>query len=403
MTESSAPIGRLIDSQRLREWSKVRPWRNLGWLALDYACVLIAGTFAVWFHLQRPGWGLHWSWEVPVIGAAVLMIGILQHRIALMGHEGSHYLLVPNRWWNDLLVELLIYYPLFSSVILYRKRHLGHHLHPNDPAHDPNLYGGKVERIWSKFPMSRQLFAIRYYLSFFWPPFVLRNLLDLFVVLTVGGSTSKSGSKSSRLNPALLGLLYFLLLMAAMIGPLWLGMRSWPLMTALFVVAVAVWAWLPADSFAKGGNFACHLKGAALMKLCFYTAFFLTLGHLTGQYGGGVVVAFLLFWVLPLIYVFPYLMVLREIYQHANAGTGDLDNSRIIHANAFLRWALFCYGNDLHLIHHLYPGIPHDRLAEVHETLAKESAAYRAGVQETFGIAQSSPAGHSLMDALTTS
>lgn len=89
---------------------------------------------------------------------------------------------------------------------------------------------------------------------------------------------------------------------------------------------------------------------------------------------------------MPLVYVFPYLMLLREVYQHANAGTGQLDNSRIIHADLFTRWALLGYGNDFHLIHHIYPNVPQYALRDVHHQLLAESGEYRSGIEETRGI-----------------
>jgi fatty acid desaturase len=78
-------------------------------------------------------------------------------------------------------------------------------------------------------------------------------------------------------------------------------------------------------------------------------------------------------------------MLLRELYQHANLGTGDLDNSRIIYADPFTRWALLGYGNDFHLIHHIYPNIPHYHLRAAHALLLERSEAYREQFQEVHG------------------
>ena len=110
--------------------------------------------------------------------------------------------------------------------------------------------------------------------------------------------------------------------------------------------------------------------------------------------------AFLVLWIAPLIYVFPYFMLLREIYQHANAGREELDNSRVMHADPFTRWAVLGYGNDYHLIHHIYPNIPHDRLPEVHQTLMTESEEYRTVVDESHGIIQGRAGIPSLLDQL---
>ena len=43
-------------------------------------------------------------------------------------------------------------------------------------------------------------------------------------------------------------------------------------------------------------------------------------------------------------------MLLREIYQHANADCGRLSNSRIFFADRFTGWAILMYGQDIHLL-----------------------------------------------------
>ncbi|MEM1410679.1 MAG: 2Fe-2S iron-sulfur cluster-binding protein, partial [Pseudomonadota bacterium] len=80
---------------------------------------------------------------------------------------------------NDLLADLLCFFPIWSSLVHYRNKHLNHHLYPNDPDHDPNLAGDKAEELFGRFPMPKPAFIYQYYLKFFWPPFVFRNLLDL--------------------------------------------------------------------------------------------------------------------------------------------------------------------------------------------------------------------------------
>lgn len=393
---------KLLHHQLLRELSKLRSWRSFGWLALDYACVLLVAGCAVGFHLIRQEQGIHWAWEVPVVVLAVFHLGILQHRIALVGHEASHGLLLPSRGWNDCVANLLTFYPLFSDIRLYRKRHLGHHLHPNDHEHDPNLFGGKSERIWAKFPMGKQKFARCFYLMFFWPPFVLRNLVDLFLSLTVGTRGAACSADSGKSRVPLLGRVWFILSSWVLVACVWSGVRSWPALILLTAVALLVWVWLPAQAFYDvAGKSPGALKFAALQKLSFNALLLLLLGGLSQEFGGGVIVGFVVLWLCPLIYVFPYLMLLREIYQHANAGKDDLNNSRIMHVDIYTRWALLGYGNDYHLVHHLYPNIPHDRLAEVHDALMQESGEYSAQVAESYGVVCAPRGRRSILDMLS--
>lgn len=403
MSQSST---KLLDSRSIREWSLVRPWTNLIFLSLDYLVATVSTTAALWFYFHYQEWGLHWAWLVPVWGAAVIINGCVTHRIGLMGHEASHNLLVPNRKWNDILAEVLCFYPVFGSLLQYRAKHLRHHLYPNDPHQDPNLGNGKADRLYAKFPMPKRSFIYQYYLKFFWPPFVLANLMDLLDVITIGSGMSpvpvrdaneeerKQGkhSKFIRVRATVLGILYLAALSVLLRV---LGQSSptvlWLSVGGLYLVAVAIWAMLPESAFFSGARLNISIKGAALLRLSFYTFLFSGLGVIRQVTGFDPLAAFLLLWILPLVYVFPYLMLLREVYQHANAGMGQLDNSRIIHADLFTRWAVLGYGNDFHLIHHIYPNVPQYALRGMHRQLMSESAAYRDGIEETRGILKPRP------------
>ena len=390
----------LLNPQRLREWSEVHSWRNFGWLARDYACLFLVVGFAVGFHLLRGMHGMHWAWEVPVVVLAVFLMGILQHRIGLMGHEASHYLLLRDRAWNDRLANLLIFHPMFSDIRLYRNKHAGHHLHPNHPELDPNLQAGRLAQVYSKFPLEKQRFARCFYLMFFWPPFVLGILRYLFQSLAIGVLERPAGTAASDDRMARLGRLWFILSAVVLLACVGTGRQSWPLIGGLAAAALAVLACAPLQRFGDGGGTsASMLKWSALQRLGF-NALLLMVGALSQRFGSQVIVGYLLLWICPLIYVYPYLMQLREIYQHANAGTGDLDNTRIMHVDVFTRWALLGYGNDFHLIHHLYPNIPHDRLAEVHEALLRESDEYAAAVPESYGVVNAPAGRRSILDLL---
>ncbi|MCB1230750.1 MAG: fatty acid desaturase [Verrucomicrobiae bacterium] len=414
MAETSS---KLLDPRSVRDWSRVHAWTNLGFLALDYLVAAAATFIAVWFHFHYQQWGLHWLWNIPVWGAVVIINGCVTHRIGLMGHEASHNLLVPNRKWNDILAELLCFYPVFGSLIQYRAKHLRHHLYPNDPHQDPNLGNGKAERLYAKFPMPKRSFIYHYYLKFFWPPFVLANLMDLLDVITIGSGMSpvpvrdaneeerKAGkhSKLLRVRATIFGLIY---LAALVIVLRWLTPAGhavlWPAVGGLYLVGVIVWKILPESAFFRGARLNIPIKSAALLRLTYYTVLFSSFAVVRLEMGWDPTAAFLILWILPLIYVFPYLMLLREVYQHANAGTGQLDNSRIIHADPFTRWAVLGYGNDFHLIHHIYPNVPQYALRGIHGQLLDESEDYREGIEETRGILKPRATGRetSLLDSL---
>jgi fatty acid desaturase len=103
---------------------------------------------------------------------------------------------------------------------------------------------------------------------------------------------------------------------------------------------------------------------------------------------------FRVLWLLPLVTGFPYFMLLRDAYQHANTDEGRFTNSRVMFPDAFSRWAIFMYGSDIHLTHHLYPTVPHYKLRRLHESLKRNSTQYADEVVETYGTFRRSRQGY---------
>jgi len=331
------------------------------------------------------------GWTVPVWMLSALIIGCLQHRIGLMGHEASHNLLARNRVLNDILGELLCFLPMFASIVQYRAKHLAHHLYPNNPDKDPNLGNGKAERLYAKFPMPKAEFVYQYYLKFFWPPFVLANLLDLIDVIAIGSGMGPVPDKpkkkdKQRRTASLLGVAYLFALILTLRLDHWYGVPVVLSVGICWTVAFVVWLMLPRSAFFQGARLNFPIKLGGLMRFTFFTLLLGSLGYLAQETGWDPSLAFCVLWIFPLIYVFPYLMILREVFQHANAGKGRLDNSRIIHADLFTRWVLLGYGNDFHLIHHLYPNIPQYNLRRLHQKFTKESPEYKESIEENQGI-----------------
>lgn len=403
---------KLLDSPTLRQWTAVHAGRNLLWLFLDYVTAAVIITLTVYFWHNREAWGLHFATSVIVGIVAVILVGCTQHRIGLMGHEASHYLLHPDRKTNDILAELLCFFPVFGTLSQYRAKHLSHHLHPNDPERDMNMRGSRARKLYSHFPMPKPSFIYNYYIKFFWPPFVIYNLVDLLRVVTIGSGLSpipKDEKNPAEKNPfyknaTIWGIAY----MAIFVGIVQLSRERelsffFISLASTYLLGLVVTMRLPETWFTRpGGKLSHSFRFAGVLRLTFVTALLLSLGlsfRLTGVWTAGY---FLLLWILPLIYVFPYLMLLREIYQHANADQGDLTNSRVMFTDPFTKWALLGYGNDAHLIHHIYPNIPQYHLLEVHEKLLESNSNYREVAEETYGVYSTSGEDHhSLLDSLS--
>lgn len=75
-------------------------------------------------------------------------------------------------------------------------------------------------------------------------------------------------------------------------------------------------------------------------------------------------------WILPLMLVAAPVHALIEMPEHFRCATDSTDpfeNTRTIKSNAFMNW--FTNGNNYHVEHHLMPGLPIDRLHDLHEKI----------------------------------
>ena len=78
----------------------------------------------------------------------------------------------------------------------------------------------------------------------------------------------------------------------------------------------------------------------------------------------------LLYWVVPLLTVFLAIRYIRNVAEHyAVEHEHVLNESRTVLANPVELWLIAPWGLNYHLEHHLFPGIPCFRLAELHRIL----------------------------------
>ena len=117
---------------------------------------------------------------------------------------------------------------------------------------------------------------------------------------------------------------------------------------------------------------------------------------LTGDAGGAYL---LLLWGVPLFTSFAFYTILREVAHHGNAGAERLGSTRVLHVGGLIRFAVFPYGLDYHLPHHLFPLVPHYRLPKLH-ALLMTSPAYRreATVVEGYFFPRGTSAGPTVLD-----
>ena len=115
----------------MKESHIVPPKRNslsiwLGALAGDYALMAIAFLLFDAF-----GW--------PAVPVSLLLLGIAQHRIAILGHDGAHGLISRNRRLNDWLSQVFCFTLLLTDLRAYRDFHWQHHRNTGIRGLDPEL------------------------------------------------------------------------------------------------------------------------------------------------------------------------------------------------------------------------------------------------------------------------
>jgi fatty acid desaturase len=387
---------------------------NLMYLAVEYMSLLVVIGGAVLFAEYRGTWGLAWAWNVPVFVTAIILIGGLQHRLAGLGHESSHYSFMRNRFLNDLIPDLFCMFPLMTTVHFYRLFHLGHHQFTNDPERDPDLLNLGHGKRAGDFPMSRSRFITKVYFAFIVAPLrFLQYQWAYMKVNTLGlgrnvymdrvGAKAQGSSGGIRLATALgiayIAGLYFTLRRATAADRVQLVI---PLGLAGIALLAVVIHLLPDWAMYRSPLRQVYsTRFVSLLRMCFYTVLIVALAQLRWYTAGRSAIYPVLLWFVPLGTSFTFFMFLRDVYQHSNADDGRLTNSRVFFTDFFTRWAVLVYGQDMHIPHHLFPAVPHYRLGQLHALLKEEHEDYRSRVVETHGTFRDSYGRTTILDEMT--
>jgi fatty acid desaturase len=399
--------------RQIMDLRKVDNFTNLLYLALEYLCLFLVIGCTVIFAEYRSSWGWSFWWNLPVFAVAIVLIGGLQHRLAGLGHESAHYSFMKQRYLNDLIPDLFCMFPLMTTIHFYRLFHLGHHQFTNDPRRDPdllNLGHGKRSR---EFPMTRLRFVGLVYLTAFVAP--LRFLQYQWAYIKVN-TLGKGQNVYLARDPAgnlvgalprigtLLGLIYVFGFFASL--RFLTGMHRpeliLPAGLAGIVLAAAVIYALPRSAiFQSPLRQVYSARFASVIRIGYYTLLLMVLAGVRHWTGGASAIYPVLLWLVPLATSFMFFMFLRDVYQHSNADAGRLTNSRVFFADPFSRWAVFVYGQDMHIPHHLFPAVPHYRLRLLHELLKRGHRTYRDLVVETHGTFHNSLGRPTILDEMT--
>jgi fatty acid desaturase len=392
MSTAEAPAKSLSDPalkaalQELRRTDNVTNW----WYVLRtylYLALVIGG--AVWFFENREALELPWALNVPVALLAIVLVGAGQHQLSGLAHEGSHYLLFRNRYLNDLASDLLTMFPLFASIYHYRLQHLAHHQFVNDPDRDPDVSQLKTSGHWLGFPLVRRdviRALIRQLL-----PFRLIRFMRIRAQYNATGTDKNpymiKGQKPSK-GAVRVGVLYLLAVVATLTALFYLVDEWWVMPAvagALWIVVAGVFLKLPDHKYHQSKlRPVIHARYTSILRVGFITVLLTSLAVVTKLTGAPAVPYFLLLWVVPLFTTFAFFMILRQLVQHGNGGRGWINNTRTFLVAPLIRFAVFPFGQDYHLPHHMYATVPHYRLKRLH-VLLMEYPEYRAEALEVHG------------------
>jgi fatty acid desaturase len=396
--------------KRLREVDNVT---NLGYLAWEYLCLALVLSLAILFAESRVRLGLPWFWNLPVFGLAIVLIGALQHRLAGLGHEAGHYTLLRNKLANDLVGDLLCLFPILATVHFYRLFHLAHHQFTNDPERDPDIVNMGRGRGVHAFPMPRWRIVLTSYLRAVGLPLTLLHYESEYIYVNTLGkggniymhrvANGDAHSTGLRLG-TVLGLAY----LVGFIGVQWLltsaGRALWLIPAGVIgtaLVALVSYALPDRAVFQSPFRQAYSTRFAGVLRLGYFTFLLVVLGLLRPLTSGHSSTYFWTLWVLPMVTWFSFFLYLRDVYQHTNADAGRFTNTRVFFCDPITRWAVFVYGQDMHLPHHLFPAVPHYRLGELHEVLRRHHPEYAVQAVECHGTFSNSRARPTIMQVLS--
>lgn len=383
--QADGPARRPIASREIQALKSRDNVTNIFYVGRIYLLVAAAIAAAMWSFSVVGEAGLGWQWNIPAAVIAILIIGASQHQLGGVVHEGTHYMLFANRRVSEIASDWLGAFPIYTSTHMFRLHHLAHHQFINDPKRDPNFGLAEDGGHWLDFPVAHVelLMAIGRQLS---PVRLVRYLVARARYSAIGVDSNpyadpeRPGSKWSIRTGVL-----FAVGAPAVILP-FITMEWWALAwTSLFVMwgGVMAYYWLlPEKDYPQSrvepviSHRATALSRMGYMGLLY--AALTAIPYFTGVWAWAY---FFLFWIVPLFTTFPMFMILREWLQHGNGDRGRYTNSRVFVVNPFFRYAVFPFGQDYHLPHHLIANVPHYKLKALHEMLRRDPEYREKGLE----------------------
>ena len=379
--------GRPLDDGRLKralqELRRTDNFTNWMYIGRAYAIVALASGAAILFHQWQPAAGVSFWWNVPVWGVAIVLAGASQHQLAGATHEATHQILFKHRLLNELVSDWLCMFPLFSSTYTFRLHHLAHHQFINDPARDPDFAQLRQSGHWLGFPVAKTTFLRMLLTQLLLAPLVRYTIARArFNAVGVHENPYTDAGRSFSAWPMRIAIAYVFALAPALALATWMDeARLLAAVPAVGLASVtAVLLAIPAHRYPVARlRPVVAARTTLISRLTFATLLFAGVAWTQHVTGAPVWVYFSLLWIAPLFTTFAFFMMLRQLVQHGNADRGWLTNTRTFLVNPLVRYAVFPFGMDYHLPHHMYATVPHYRLPALHRFLTQDPEYARRG------------------------
>lgn len=359
---------------RLREFLETDNHTNFLYIGRAWLVILLTLVGAVYFFENRESWGLSFAWNIPVYLIALLSIGASQHQLAGAGHDAVHHTLFRNRKLNELAGDFLCMFPILTSVYQFRLYHLAHHQFVNDPERDPDFALLKDSGHWLKFPVGKKTFLgmmIRQILLFDLVKYIIVRVRYNTIGSHKAGPYQMNSARRGRYPERLTLALFFLVIANSVI------VQKWGEPWMLLAIPAAAWglyattlALLPSPAFEKARVSPVFHRRFIYMGLTgMFTFVVASLSWYQATTGFMALRYFSSLWFVAIVTTFPFFLILRQVIQHGNGDRSWLNNTRVFRMTPLVRYAIFPFGMDYHLPHHMYATIPHYRLKAFHEFL----------------------------------
>ena len=366
-------------------------YTNFIYIAKVWLIGIATVVATIWSYNVVAEQGLGWWWNIPATAVAVLIMGATQHQLGGIVHEGTHFILFENRKLNELASDWLGAFPIYTSTYAFRLHHLAHHQFVNDPERDPNFAQAEDSGHWLDFPIA--------HIDFMWA--IIRQLNPVLLVsyiaararysaLGIGSNPYADPNAKGSPWSVRWGVIYTTLVPAVVVSLLAAAryggadaatMGTWALgfLVAATAAIVVYYSVIPDNAFPQSRlDPVISHRATAINRMLFMALMYGGVTYAEYATGAPAWGYFGLLWLLPLFSTFPMFMILREWVQHGNADRGRYTNSRVFLVNPFLRYAVFPFGMDYHLPHHIMAAVPHYKLKDLHELLLEKDQQYAA-------------------------